>query len=64
MRATVGDELHVHSKSVGLQEQQGEIIEVRGEDGQPPYIVRFSDGHQGLVYPGADCEIEPRTPAE
>jgi hypothetical protein len=64
MRATVGDELHVHSKSVGLHEQQGEIIEVRGEDGQPPYIVRFSDGHQGLVYPGADCVIEPRTSEE
>ncbi|MCX4550863.1 DUF1918 domain-containing protein [Streptomyces sp. NBC_01387] len=61
MRATVGDRLHVHSRSVGLTDRQGEIIEVRGEDGGPPYMVRFSDGHEGLVYPGPDCVIESRS---
>jgi hypothetical protein len=64
MRATVGDELHVHSRSVGLNEHQGEIVEVRGPDGEPPYIVRFTDGHEGLVYPGPDCVVEPRASAE
>lgn len=58
MRAQVGDRLHVHGRIVGVQEQRGEIVEVRGEDGEPPYRVRFADGHEGLVYPGPDCEVE------
>ena len=27
------------------------IIEVRGEDGGPPYLVRWSDGHESSFYP-------------
>jgi len=57
----VGDTLHVHSRSVGLKNLQGEIVEVRGADGEPPYMVRFTDGHEGLVYPGPDCLIQPRS---
>jgi hypothetical protein len=58
MRATVGDRLHVHGRVVGAQERLGEIIEVRGADGAPPYLVRFPDGHESLVYPGPDCVVE------
>jgi len=58
MQATVGDRLHVHSHVVGAHDKIGEIIEVRGENGAPPYMVRFSDGHESLVYPGPDCVIE------
>ncbi|MEU8510836.1 DUF1918 domain-containing protein [Kitasatospora sp. NPDC059722] len=60
MHAAVGDQLHIHSRSVGMTDQKGEIIEVRGTNGEPPYVVRFEDGHEGLVYPGPDCNIEPR----
>ncbi|MBB5806075.1 hypothetical protein F4560_005843 [Saccharothrix ecbatanensis] len=60
MHATVGDRLHVHSRAVGLDEKIGEIVEVRGSEGAPPYLVRFSDGHEGLVYPGPDTLVEPR----
>jgi uncharacterized protein DUF1876/uncharacterized protein DUF1918 len=28
------------------------VLETRGEGGQPPYVVRWSDGHEGLLYPG------------
>ena len=35
-----------------------EIIEVRGADGEPPYVVRHSDGREGLVFPGADATVE------
>jgi hypothetical protein len=45
---------------VGLDETVGEILEVRGPEGAPPYRVRFSDGHEGLVYPGPDSLVEPR----
>ncbi|MFD1046119.1 DUF1918 domain-containing protein [Kibdelosporangium lantanae] len=47
-------------KNVGLADRHGEIIEVRGANGAPPYVVRFSDGHEGLVFPGPDCVVEPR----
>jgi hypothetical protein len=58
MRATVGDRLHVHGRTVGATDRLGEIIEVRGQDGTPPYLVRFPDGHESLLYPGPDCVIE------
>ncbi|MCX4746364.1 DUF1918 domain-containing protein [Kitasatospora sp. NBC_01287] len=61
MRADVGDKIHIHSRSVGMDELQGEIIEVRGQDGEPPYMVRFADGHVGLLYPGPDSMIEHRS---
>ena len=57
MRAAVGDRILVHGRTVGSGEQHGEIVEVRGEDGRPPYLVRFTDGHEGLVFPGSDCEV-------
>lgn len=58
MRATVGDRLHVHGKAVGMPDRVGKIIEVRGQEGSPPYVVEFEDGHTGLVYPGPDAVIE------
>jgi hypothetical protein len=58
MRAKVGDQLRVHGRVVGVRTQQGVIVEVRGMDGEPPYRVRFTDGHEGLVYPGPDCEVD------
>lgn len=58
MQATVGDRLTVHSHTVGLPERRGEVIEVRGTAGAPPYRVRFDDGHEALVYPGPDVVIE------
>ncbi len=58
MKATVGDQLHVHSRTVGEYDRTGVILEVRGEDGAPPYLVRFDDGHERLVYPGGDSEVE------
>jgi hypothetical protein len=59
MQATIGDRLHVHSHTVGARDKIGEIVEVRGERGSPPYLVRFADGHESLVYPGPDSVVEP-----
>jgi len=58
MQATIGDRLHVHSNTVGAKDRVGEILEVRGPNGSPPYRVRYPDGHESLVYPGPDCVIE------
>ena len=52
MQAVVGDRLHVHANIVGHPERTGEIVEVRGAGGEPPYLVRFDDGHTALVFPG------------
>ena len=59
MRAEVGDNLVAESNKVGAKPRQGEIVEVRGEDGGPPYLVRWSDGHEGLVFPGGDAHVVP-----
>jgi hypothetical protein len=44
MQAQVGDRILIHGNVVGQSDRQGEIIEVRGLDGSPPYVVRFEDG--------------------
>ncbi|WP_199780139.1 DUF1918 domain-containing protein [Nocardia cyriacigeorgica] len=49
----------IHTRTEGAKDRRGEILEVRGPDGAPPYMVRFLDGHEGLVYPGPDSLIEP-----
>ena len=54
----------MHGAVVGQADQIGEIVEVRGPSGSPPFIVRFDDGHQGLVFPGPDAVIEPGTPRQ
>lgn len=57
MHASVGDRLVVESNKVDSPRREGEILEVRGENGGPPYLVRWSDGHEGLTYPGPDAHI-------
>jgi hypothetical protein len=64
MHATVGDKVHIKGRNVGMQEHVGEVLEVRGPEGEPPYLVRFLDGRESLVYPGPDCVIEQRGPAD
>jgi len=59
MQAAVGDRLHIHGHNVGAGDRMGEIVEVRGKAGEPPYLVRFDDGHTGLVFPGPDAVVEP-----
>jgi hypothetical protein len=57
--AAVGDRLVVHGLHVGDHVRDAEILEVRHEDGSPPYLVRWSDdGHESLVFPGPDAEVQ------
>ena len=57
MQAKVGETLIMKSHHVGEPDRTAEILEVRGDDGGPPYLVRFDDGHEGLVFPGADAVV-------
>ncbi|WP_026416831.1 DUF1918 domain-containing protein [Actinomadura oligospora] len=58
MKAMVGDRLHIHRNHVGVTDTMAEIVEVHGEDGAPPYVCRFPDGHVATVYPGPDAVVE------
>lgn len=57
MRAQVGDRLVVEGKTVDTPRQEGEVLEVQGKDGAPPFRVRWADGHEGVTYPGPDAHI-------
>ena len=41
MRAAVGDELVVRGRHVDDHDRDGVIIEIHGENGSPPYLVRW-----------------------
>jgi Domain of unknown function (DUF1918). len=59
MKASVGDRIVVRGHRVGEHERDGEILEVHGPDGDPPFLVRWSaDGHVGMVFQGSDVTIE------
>jgi len=58
MDVTVGSRIVIHGARVGSAERHGEVREVRGDGGGPPYLVRFDDGQETLIFPGGDCEIE------
>lgn len=60
MQATIGDRLHIRGNCVGTPDKCGEIVEVHGKAGEPPYLVRFDDGHTGLVFPGPDAVVEAK----
>lgn len=63
MKARVGDWLVVKGTTVEQHDQRGEITEVRGADGAPPYVVHwFGSDHVSTVYPGPDAMVV--TPAE
>lgn len=64
MQASVGDRIVTHGRTVGQRDRTAEITEVLGEDGRPPYRVRFDDGHESVMSPGPDSIVQPRSPRE
>jgi len=64
MHASIGDRIVVHGRTVDTADRTGEVLETRGPDGGPPFLVRFGDGHEGLVFPGPDVQVLPRQKAE
>lgn len=57
MHAQVGDQLTVMGRHQGDGERHGEIIEVDGPDGTPPFLVRWEDGHDSLFFPSSDVQV-------
>jgi hypothetical protein len=62
MKAKPGDRVVVDRHRPGDVERRGEILEVRGKEDAPRYLVRWSDGHESVFVPGSDATIEPRDP--
>lgn len=58
LRASPGDRLVVRGHRQGEPQRDGEILKVLGEDGAPPYLVRWEDGHESEVFPGSDVFVQ------
>lgn len=61
MEASVGDQLVVRSHHVGEPDREALVLECHGSNGAPPYVVRWSDGHESVFFPSADTLIEHRS---
>lgn len=60
MHAKKGDWLVVESTTLGGRRREGQIVDVRGPDGTPPYWVRWlADGRVTLCFPGPDAHVTP-----
>lgn len=60
MHAHVGDHLVVEGRTNDTPRREGEVLEVRGDNGGPPYLVRWADGHEVLAFPGPDAHVIPQ----
>lgn len=60
MKASVGDRILVPGTRVDDPPREGEVIEVRHDDGSPPFLVRWSDGQTALCFPGPSTTIHHR----
>ncbi len=60
MRASVGDEVTVKGRHQGDEDRHGEIVEVHGAAGAPPYLVRWRDDHESVFFPSSDTVVEHR----
>ena len=58
-RSAAGDRLVIAPHRQGERPRDAEVLEVRGADGGPPYLVRWEDtGRVSLHYPGSDSAVE------
>lgn len=59
MRASVGDRIVIKGHRVGEAERDCKVLEVRGEEGGPPYVVQWEDSdHESLFFPGSDASVK------
>ena len=58
LTASKGDTLVVRGRRQGEPDRDAEILEVRGAEHGPPFLVRWSDdGHTGLCFPSTDAFV-------
>lgn len=58
MQASVGDRIVVKGHRMGEPDRDCVVLEVRGQQGGPPYVVRWGEtGHETLFFPGSDAVV-------
>jgi hypothetical protein len=57
MKASVGDRIVIASNHVDGPVRDCVVVELRHGDGTPPYVVEWSDGQTGLMFPGPDAQV-------
>jgi hypothetical protein len=62
MRVRAGDTLLVRERRAGEGDREAVVIEVWGECGRPPYVVRWHDGRQNVFFPASADTLIPRSP--
>ena len=63
MHANVGDQIRIRGHQTGDLDRCGEILETRGPNGTPPFMVQWDDAeHAVLFFPGSDATVEQSTP--
>ena len=65
-QAQPGDLIVIRGHAVGRKERRGTIVETRGEEGGPPFVVHWLDDphdepHDVLFFPGSDATVEPKS---
>lgn len=50
-QARVGDRLALPPRVAGGAVRTAIVVEVMGDDGSPPFLLRWDDGSQTIVYP-------------
>ncbi len=59
MHASVGDRIIIKGHRISEPDRDCEVLEVRGAEGEPPYLVRWADdGHEALFFPGSDASVQ------
>lgn len=59
MQVNVGDRIVTRGRREHDPDKWCTVTELCGEDGSPPYRVRWGgDGHQSLYFPGSDARVE------
>jgi len=59
MKAAVGDRIIIEAHRIGEPSRDGEVLAVRGADGEGPFVVRWGDsGHETLFFPGPDAVVQ------
>lgn len=58
MKAEIGDRIIIKGHVLGDHDRDGEVLEVHGAGGEPPFVVRWSDdGAVTLFIPGPDATV-------
>ena len=57
MKAKPGDHIILAGELVNQPVRAGEVLEARGADGGPPYVVRWEDGHESTMFPGPGAAL-------